>query len=320
MTDSAKDIFELQQDGYLLNPKDFPLGFFNKTPEIESVEAFEVPAHKFFDANKLKLLDKTIEKQKTKSTKDQEDFLKIYDIEPEKVNDTELSSDINKDILLYKNNNDIEALNRIINELNPVIERGIQIFGNGNELLRGHAKLIVKNAIDNYDPTKGDLKTYVLLHLQRLRRIQPQVSDVVNVSEGMKILITQLAEAEKELTDKLNRPPTDQELADYMKISKNKLKKIREARGSIAESNIEGMAAITVGKEEEQNQARELWIQTIYLDLDPTEQYILDCVYGRNGREKKTLQQIADDLKLPLSTVHAKLKKIENLINMVEEI
>lgn len=324
---------------YLVNPKDLPLGFFNKTPEIEVPESFEFDAKSlfnsdikeqdFFNSSILPFLKKETNKldikynvqtqnKETKEDKeDKSDFLKIYDIEPQNEPGSGVTSTLEENINKYKTNQDQQALAEIIKELNPIIERGIQIFGGGNQALIGQAKILVKNAIDSYDPSKGDLKTHVLLHLQRLRRLNPQTDNIISVSEGMKMLAIQLAEAEKELTDKLGRPPSDQELADYMKISLAKLKKIRAAQGGVAESNVEGMAVESPESDEDQEQARELWIQAIYVDLDPTEQYILDSVYGRNGRQKKTLQQLSEELKLPVSTIHAKLKKIENTINLV---
>ena len=331
-----------EDNDYLLKPKDFPLGFFNKVPDIEEPQFEEFTIEVNYDTD----LNRTTEKkvsgpqqrffsknrnigtpfknqttiQKGADEQDPNDFLKIYDIEPQKENAAAMQTNLEEDLKKYKLEQDQEALVRIIQALEPVIDRGIQIFGNGNQALRGQAKILVKNAIDSYDPAKGELKTHVLLHLQRLRRIQPQSGNIITVSEGMKILIAQLTDAEKELTDKLGRPPSDQELADYMNISLEKLKKIRTAQGSAAESNVEGLAIESPTEENDKEQARELWIQAIYVDLDPTEQYILDSVYGRNGRQKKTLQQIAEDLKLPLSTVHAKLKKIENIINLTENI
>lgn len=228
-----------------------------------------------------------------------------------------------QDILVYvqayKEKRDQEAFNKIMDYLEPTIQRGIKIFGQGNEALRGQAKLLVINALDTYDPKKGDLRTHVLLHLQRLRRLQGQ-SNPVSVPESIKLTLIQIQQAEAELRDNYGRPPSDQEIADYLGISIKKIQKAREYSQGMAESTMEGVGAVTEKQVNLEQERKELWIQAIYVDLSPVEQYILDAAYGRNGKKKQTLQEIAEALNLPLSTVHAKLKKIEELIQLGDQL
>lgn len=242
--------------------------------------------------------------------------LKIFE-ESEKVEVPQI--DIFVEIERYKKNRDAQAFNNIMTYLEPTVNQAIKVFGQGNEALRGQAKLIIIDALDSYDPKKGDLKIHVLLHLQRLRRLSGQTAPVP-IPETVKLTLMQIQQAEKELQDKYGRPPSDQEIADYTGLSIKKIQKAREYMQGIAESNVEGIEAVTERQKELEQDRRELWIQAIYTELPPLEQYILDCAYGRNGRKKKTLQEIANDLKLPVSTVHAKLKKIEEMISLGEQI
>jgi len=242
--------------------------------------------------------------------------LKIYE-DQEKQEAPQI--DILAEVERYKKTRDEAAFKNIMNYLEPTIDQAIRVFGQGNEALRGQAKLLIINALDSYDPNKGDLKIHVLLQLQRLRRLSGQTNPV-NVPETVKLTLIQIQQAEKELQDKYGRPPSDQEIADYTGLSIKKIQKAREYMQGIAESNVEGIEAVTERQKELEQDRKELWVQAIYTELSPIEQYILDCAYGRNGRKKKTLQEIANDLKLPVSTVHAKLKKIEELISLGEQL
>ncbi len=278
-----------QQATQKFNLREKPVGFPQSTPKLETRSDSEISI---------------------------EEKLKIFeDTEKLELQQQELLANVQK----YKETRDQQAFDVLMKYLEPTIEQGIRVFGQGNESLRGQTKLLVINAIDSYDPQKGDLKTYVLLHLQRLRRLSGQANPV-NVPESIKLVLIQIQQAEAELRDKYGRPPSDQEIADYTGLSLKKIQKAREYSTGIAESTVEGVGAVTEKQLTQEQERRELWIQAIYIDLSPVEQYILDSAYGRNGKEKKTLQEIADDLKLPVSTVHAKLKKIEELISLGEQL
>lgn len=119
----------------------------------------------------------------------------------------------------YSANKDPESLNELIQALNPVLRKGINTFGYGVPTLYGRAKLLAKNAIETYDPHKAPLESHVMLHLQRLQRYAPRTGNVLDVSEGQRMLARELSNAEKELEDKYNRPPSDAELADYLGIN-----------------------------------------------------------------------------------------------------
>jgi len=207
-----------------------------------------------------------------------------------------------------------DALRELIELLEPTIKRGFYYFGQGLPALYGKAKLLAKDAIETYDPKKGPLETHVLLTLQRLQRLAPRVSNIVSVPEARRMLNIQLQEATKELEDKYGRPPSDQELADYLGLSLKKIENVRQAQGAAAESVFQGNVATT--ESQRTSQAKEkLWMETVYKSLSPIQQKIMEGRYGLFGNRPKTLQEIADELNISTTGVHAHLARIDEILN-----
>jgi len=221
------------------------------------------------------------------------------------------------DLLAYKQTQDQKALSRLIDNLKPVLMKGIHTFGQGNTMLLPHAKLLAKSAIDNYEIGKTGVESYVMLYLQRLQRINPKISSPIRTSETNLILFKQMQEAEKELQDALGRPPSDQEIADKLGKSLKAIEKARKAMGAATESAFQGNVSGVV-PQEGLSDRQKLWIESIYKTLSGSDQYIADNRFGLHGRRKTTLQEIATALKMPLSSVADRVKRLEEMFNPPE--
>jgi DNA-directed RNA polymerase specialized sigma subunit len=102
-----------------------------------------------------------------------------------------------------------------------------------------------------------------------------------------------------ELTDKLGREPSDDELADYTSMS---IKRIRKVRG-INPPMMEGFFASLAERGEEggftpsvQNPDSAGWFDLVYQDLDPIDQKIVEYTMGLNGQPKMSNKEIAAKL------------------------
>lgn len=207
----------------------------------------------------------------------------------------------------------------LIKKLQPIIQKGLLTFGGeGAEILRGKAKLIVKNAIDVYDPTKGKLTNYVILHLQRLMREAPQTGTVISTAESFKMELRRFEQMVKELEDELGRPPSDYEIAERFKIPIRKIEKFRRAQGGMVTSQYED-ASISERKQLS-DEAWQLVLDTIYLELDSIDQLILERYYGIHGHQRKTIEEIAREIKKSVGFVHKRLSEIRRKIEEVSSL
>jgi len=211
----------------------------------------------------------------------------------------------------YKNEKDKKALQELMTQLLPVIRKAIMTFGGGDETLEGKARLIAKRVIDNYDPKMGRLESYLMLNLQELRRRASESRNVISSSEYIRLQQKKLYESQKELEDRLGRPPSDQELADYLGLSIKKIAKLRSAQGGVAGSAITDMPTV-VPELGELNEAQKLWLETLYLEAPPENKVIIENYFGLHGRKPATLEEIAKRLKKSIGYVHEKVKKIQD--------
>ena len=205
---------------------------------------------------------------------------------------------------------DKQALRELMDLISPIIRKGIMTFGGGDETLERRARLIAKRVIDNYNPKVGRLENYLMLNLQELRRRASESRNVLSSSEYIRLQQKKLYESEKELEDRLGRPPSDQELADYLGISIKKIAKLRSAQGGVAGSAVMDMPT-KVPDLGELNEAQQLWLQTIYLEAPPEDKVVIENYFGLHGKKPATIEQIAQKLKKSVGYVHERIRKIQ---------
>jgi len=218
----------------------------------------------------------------------------------------------------YQRTKSPDSMRKLVEALQPTIDKGLYTFGKGIPSLVGKAKLLAMQAIQTYNPKRGNLTNHVMLNLQRLQRLAPQVSNVITVPEGLRMHAKVLNDTTKELEDKLGRPPSDQELADHVGLSLKKIEAIRKAQGAATESAFQGNVAMIRGGEAFTPDQRNLWVETVYKELPPPQQYILENRFGLHGRPIQTLEQIAKKLGLSVSEVYNQSREIENKLSSME--
>lgn len=218
----------------------------------------------------------------------------------------------------YKFGTDEEALRELLKALRPVIEKGLRTFaGPSAKYLYGRAKLIVKHAIDIYDPQKAPLKSYIMLHLQRLLR-ETGKTGVIEASEQQRVEFKRLQDATKELEDSLGREPTDEELADYTGFSLKKIEKLRRALGGLPESQYQTMEVLS-GKQLSP-ETMELIMDTVYIELDVLDKFIMEHYFGLRGKRQMTIEEIARSLNKSVGWVHKRIRFIEAKISEIAEL
>lgn len=122
-----------------------------------------------------------------------------------------------------------------------------------------------------------------------------------------------LEETESQLRDALGRDPSDIELANRTGLSLKRLQYVRQARHTVAGSQIErdetsDAPASTIPGQDPRQKA---WEQLVYYDLQPLDQTIFDMTLGRNGRRPHTVAEIAAKLGVTPSAISQRTAKIQ---------
>lgn len=200
----------------------------------------------------------------------------------------------------------------ILKHLDPVIQGAVRTHvGEPNPLLLSRAKLMTLEGLGRYDPARGRLKTHLFNHLQSLKRANRQQGMVVRAPERVVLDRYNLDRTASELAHELGREPTDRELMDRTGFSRKRLTRVRSYRPAVAEGALEdpetgqGFTG-AVGPADE---ARDVWVQLVYDDLDPYHQAVMEYALGLNGRSPLPNQEIARKLgRSPGAISQAKLR------------
>lgn len=182
-----------------------------------------------------------------------------------------------KDLALWKSwkdtgdKNDLRAL---MNQLTPVIYSEVHRASGSlpTTALALEAKTWTYKAIESYDPSKGtSLSTHVMNYLPKVRRLNYKFQNAVRLPENLQLKFHEYSKNLNELTDELNRDPTDEELARRIGWSKPHVVKFRNSLYSdLIESSSERPA------EFKQYSDDDLKLQHIKDQLNPQELYILE--------------------------------------------
>jgi DNA-directed RNA polymerase specialized sigma subunit len=131
-------------------------------------------------------------------------------------------------------------------------------------------------------------------------------------------------EAITELTDRLGRPPSDRELAEFTGLSTARLEHIRLGQKPVAEGTSTQLSAEGGGGYDPAvtglGPDSIAWLDFVYEDLDPVNQYIMERAFGMHGHDKMTPGEIATALKLSPGAISQRMAKIQAEIDDIEDL
>lgn len=131
-----------------------------------------------------------------------------------------------KDMALYNTwagTKSKQDMTKLVNHLSPLIYREVSRAAGTLPLaaLNAEGKIWTIKAIKTFDPAKGfALSTHVTNYLQRVRRMNYKYQHAARLPENMKIEFHKYNTALGQLSDELNRDPTEEELAAHLGWSK----------------------------------------------------------------------------------------------------
>lgn len=227
----------------------------------------------------------------------------------------------------WKTDPNKENTRQILTTLEPVIGSALRSYGGpsaSSPTLRSQAKLEILDALSSYDPEKAPLKPHLMSRLQRLRRTAAQQRQIVQVPEQVSMHQMQTEQATRELEDRLNRKPSDQELADYTGLSLKRLEYIRSGGRALAESTITRPGEEGAGQFDpavtSMGTSADPWVELVYTDMDTTNQYIMEHALGLHGHPPMSNTDIAKALKISPAAVTHRQKHIQSRLDQRHEL
>ncbi|WP_353208384.1 hypothetical protein [Sphingorhabdus sp.] len=211
----------------------------------------------------------------------------------------------------------------LLSTLQPVIDTAVTSYGGASPspTLRSRARLMALKAMNTYDPQRGSVRTHLLSQMQGLRRLSAQEQNIISIPEQVGLDFQKLYAAQQELSDQLNREPTDDELSDYTNLSSRRISKIRAFNQPLAE----GTTTVDTGDGENSGPAAsnlpgnhshiDAWMKFVYDDLSPTDKLVMDMTLGRNGRRRTSTQEIAKKLNITSGAVSQRAAKIQTMLD-----
>lgn len=218
-----------------------------------------------------------------------------------------------------------ENTGAMLKTLDPVLTTAMRAYGGpaaSSVTLRGQAKQLAVEALGSYNPRLGPLRPHMMSRLQRLRRVAAQQRQIIRMPEQVALDQMRTDAAAKELEDQLGREPSDQELADYTGLSLRRLAHIRAGVRPTAMSTITRMTEGDTGGYEpgvtSLDEDYSVWLELVYSDLDPTNQFIMERMLGLHGAKKLRPGEIAAKLKISPAAVSHRLSHIQQKIDQRE--
>lgn len=210
---------------------------------------------------------------------------------------------------------------QMLRAIDPVLSTAVRAYAGPsarNVTIKSQAKKMAAEALKSYDPARGPLKTHLMSRLQRLRRVASQQRQIIRVPEQVALDQMMSEAAFKELEEKLSRPPSDQELADFTGLSLKRLQYVRGSTRPLAESTITRPGEEGGGYDPRVRpieESHDVWLELVYDDLDATNQYIIERVLGLHGHQRTTPSQVAAQLKISPAAVSHRMAQIQQKID-----
>jgi DNA-directed RNA polymerase specialized sigma subunit len=197
-------------------------------------------------------------------------------------------------------------LGNLVESLSPVIKSEVNRLSGSlpPAALSAEAKKWTIKAIQTYDPARGTtISTHVMNYLPKVRRMNYKFQNAVRLPENMQLKFHEYNHGLAQLTEQLNREPSDDELAKHLGWSKGHTIKFKNSLYSdLIESNTERPNEFTSFNE------NAILMAHLMDQLSSEEKYILNHAKGM------TATQLADKLGVNINRLnYLKSKLVEKI-------
>lgn len=175
---------------------------------------------------------------------------------------------------VWKQTGDKKALGELMHNLNPLIYTEVK-RASGTlpaTALSAEAKKWTIKAIQSFDPTKGvALSTHIMNYLPKIRRMNYKFQNSARLPENLQLQYHTWNKVSTGLQEKLDRDPTDEELAEELGWKKKAVIKYKNSLYSdLVESGSERPTEYTTFN------TNKVLFDYILMQLTKDERYILD--------------------------------------------
>lgn len=130
----------------------------------------------------------------------------------------------------YQQTKSPQDLHKLLTQLSPLMHTEVKRASGTlpTPALMAEAKKWTIHAINTYDPAKGtQLSTHVTNYLQKVRRLNYRLQNAARLSENNQLIFHKYNNALQGLNERLNREPTEAELAEELGWSKKAVVKFK---------------------------------------------------------------------------------------------
>lgn len=236
-----------------------------------------------------------------------------------------ITGDFENTYAQWQANRTPETNTALLKNIQPIVDTAVSSYLGSNPpaTLKNRARLLALQAMDKYDPAKGNVKNHLLTHLQRLRRLGAQSQNIIAIPEQVGLDFQKIQRVENDIRAELSRDPTDEELADKTGLSVRRIRKVRQFNQPVAEgmtarqseTATDGGNADIASTLPGQRDAHTAWLDFVYDDLGAVDRIIMDSLLGRNGRRKTSTQDLARRLNISPGAVSQRAAKIQEMID-----
>lgn len=204
----------------------------------------------------------------------------------------------------------------LIQQISPIIYNEVHRASGSlpKSALSGEAKLWAIKAIKTFDPERGvALNTHVSNYLPKVRRLNYQYQNNIRLPENQQLKYHEYNRQLSQLSDLLNREPTDEELAKALGWSKPHVIKFRNSLfADMMESSSDKPSEFTQFNE------RSILMAHILDQLTPEEKIIFDHA---NKTPATPATQVADILGVNLNRYNYLKSKLKSkMAGLIQEV
>ncbi len=205
-----------------------------------------------------------------------------------------------------------EALENLFNRLEPIIKSAVGRYVGGDSTYYPRARILARQALDTFDPEKGaSLTTHVYNTLGRLRRVKGERESVMYTPERHRIGLARMEDFTSRFEEDHGRPPNTAEIMEEMGISQGMVERLRKAaKGTISLERMETEKGDPFAMPDKSDFSN-VWEDYVYYDSDPLDRRIMEGLTGYSGADRKSREELAEELDMDRSTVGRRAKKIE---------
>ncbi len=178
-------------------------------------------------------------------------------------------------------------------------------------------------AVKGYDPQFGaSLQTHVYRQLQSLQRLAPNMQEPLAIPEKLRRDRGGVLRAIEELTNTLDREPSDEEISEHAGLPMKRVLRVRKnLRAGVPMSKVEESDAD--GEEEDGGYdpttsnmtAEQEWVDAVYHDCGDIDRIILQYRTGYRGAPILSNQEIAKKLKISAPAVSQRAARLQSRLD-----